>query len=478
MFGLGLFLAINPAARIFGLGVWVVMFVYYLTIAFEIGHHTLADAVMWRIRTRIQRKTGHDHYASGAPAAGFTTSGQPVPVAPPKEVGKLAYLDHRVPNGDKLGEHLGVILDPANQRVLAAVEVTAPGGTLDEEPDQETQAEAWGRFLQSMAGRNVLFDRIQVLDIVRPETMSEHMAFVTDAADQAALRTGRLTHRAVEDSYQELAEGVSFRGEQHRYFVVGQITASSDVNAVVRAKRTSDDKSPDDAYARMAEDEVYKLVDALNRANYRVTRRLSVDDLAAITRATYDPSFRMDDTAGALRGMWPGHSENTDKMFTVTGPYHRWHHRTYFAVRYPDTRVGLRHFDPVMLMPALRPLIRTTALTIDLITPAKARRTAVSDMTADTAAENADLKAGKIDIDGIATTQSGTRLIDHQQGYAGATVTLYTTVSTTEADELDAITRTVHGTGEDVGLILQPLDLGHHNQGIATALPLALGLDR
>ncbi len=456
-----------PAVTISAFGVLALM--YAAMTRKTRGGSTIARAALTRLRTREQRRSGEHRYESGAATAGYLDTGEPVDVAPPPVVGPLAW--HNLPISADAG-HLGVILDSSNRAVIAAVEVTPPGGMLSDDRDQDTQAARFGRLMQRLASRTSFIDRVQIIDVVRPAAVDTHRQWVNGTKGDP--------HPVLQASYAELLDGAN-DSEDHRYYVVARVTTTADVAAHVRNLAGDGDTHPNEQYARMMSAEIDALIDALTTARYRVVRRLDQPRLCALARATYDPSFALDDLRAAFpRSIWPlaaEHVPGAQGYYRVDGPYAQWHHRTMWVSDWPTAPVVTRHFDPLWTAQGIEPFCRTNVVVMQLINTADARREAVSDLTLDTSQLRKDAKADKVDLDHAPMTQSQTRLADHQARIPGVSVCIYTTFSSTKPEALPIIQRMLDGIADDLDVGLTPMT-DRHDQGIVTALPLARGIAR
>lgn len=406
----------------------------------------------------VDRRRGRSRYESGFREAGLDlVSGQPMYVAPPPNVGRLRWLTG--PCGDST---LAVLVQQDLGALVAVLEVEGPGLGLFDGPDHERSVARWGGVLRDLANSDGLVRRIQLLERSVPADPQAHRLYVQEHG-------WTMAPPALEDSYEDLQRHVGAVSEQHRNYVVLSIASDRELARAAKAAGGGDA-----GLAAVAAREVEALRQRLEDAGTHVVQALDGDTLGALVASLYRPDLPVDGGEdGRLQEAWPRTTEATREWLDVEGG--DWLHATAWIRQWPMVPVGVNFLAPLLVQ--VPGIIRTVAVTFDLVPTEVAMAEAMSDLTSDKAEASSSAKAGRT-ADPRHHRQLGQaeqRAVDLAAGAAGVRLVGYVTVSSGSPEGLEQAKRVVRSAAARSWLSLEWCDK-EHDAAFTNTLPLARGL--
>ena len=377
-------------------------------------------------------------------------------VHPPEAVGALRWLAQ--PFG---GAELAILAGLEDGSLTSVLEIEGPGVGLFDGPDQEGMVARWGAVLRDLANSEGFVSRIELLERCMPVDPQAHDRYVAEFDALAVPEQLRL-------SYDELHDQVGAVSEQHRNFLVVRMTGD---RALAKASKLAG--GGDDGLGAVMLREVEALAARLEDAGIKVLHGLGPRRTAALIASLYNPDHPLDDTVGMTpRNAWPRTTVNTREYLEVDGD---WFHATAWVKTWPLVAVGVNFLAPLLVQTP--GVIRTVAVTMDLIPTDVAMTTAMSDLTTDAANSSAAAKAGRtVDPrDDRQLSQAELRAYDVSQGAGGVKAVGYVTVSARTAEDLELAKRRMRTAGARAWLTLEWCDK-EHDRAFVNTLPLARGL--
>ena len=377
-------------------------------------------------------------------------------VHPPEAVGALRWLAQ--PFG---GAELAILARLEDGSLTSVLEIEGPGVGLFDGPDQEGMVARWGAVLRDLANSEGFVSRIELLERCMPVDPQAHDRYVAEFDALAVPEQLRL-------SYDELHDQVGAVSEQHRNFLVVRMTGD---RALARASKLAG--GGDDGLGAVMLREVEALAARLEDAGIKVLHGLGPRRTAALIASLYNPDHPLDDTVGMTpRNAWPRTTVNTREYLEVDGD---WFHATAWVKTWPLVAVGVNFLAPLLVQTP--GVIRTVAVTMDLIPTDVAMTTAMSDLTTDAANSSAAAKAGRTadPRDDRQLSQAELRAYDISQGAGGVKAVGYVTVSARTAEDLELAKRRMRTAGARAWLTLEWCDK-EHDRAFVNTLPLARGL--
>lgn len=377
-------------------------------------------------------------------------------VHPPEAVGALRWLAQ--PFG---GAELAILARLEDGSLTSVLEIEGPGVGLFDGPDQEGMVARWGAVLRDLANSEGFVSRIELLERCMPVDPQAHDRYVAEFDALAVPEQLRL-------SYDELHDQVGAVSEQHRNFLVVRMTGD---RALARASKLAG--GGDDGLGAVMLREVEALAARLEDAGIKVLHGLGPRRTAALIASLYNPDHPLDDTVGMTpRNAWPRTTVNTREHLEVDGD---WFHATAWVKTWPLVAVGVNFLAPLLVQTP--GVIRTVAVTMDLIPTDVAMTTAMSDLTTDAANSSAAAKAGRTadPRDDRQLSQAELRAYDISQGAGGVKAVGYVTVSARTAEDLELAKRRMRTAGARAWLTLEWCDK-EHDRAFVNTLPLARGL--
>ena len=377
-------------------------------------------------------------------------------VHPPEAVGALRWLAQ--PFG---GAELAILARLEDGSLTSVLEIEGPGVGLFDGPDQEGMVARWGAVLRDLANSEGFVSRIELLERCMPVDPQAHDRYVAEFDALAVPEQLRL-------SYDELHDQVGAVSEQHRNFLVVRMTGD---RALAKASKLAG--GGDDGLGAVMLREVEALAARLEDAGIKVLHGLGPRRTAALIASLYNPDHPLDDTVGMTpRNAWPRTTVNTREYLEVDGD---WFHATAWVKTWPLVAVGVNFLAPLLVQTP--GVIRTVAVTMDLIPTDVAMTTAMSDLTTDAANSSAAAKAGRTadPRDDRQLSQAELRAYDISQGAGGVKAVGYVTVSARTAEDLELAKRRMRTAGARAWLTLEWCDK-EHDRAFVNTLPLARGL--
>ena len=377
-------------------------------------------------------------------------------VHPPEAVGALRWLAQ--PFG---GAELAILARLEDGSLTSVLEIEGPGVGLFDGPDQEGMVARWGAVLRDLANSEGFVSRIELLERCMPVDPQAHDRYVAEFDALAVPEQLRL-------SYDELHDQVGAVSEQHRNFFVVRMTGD---RALAKASKLAG--GGDDGLGAVMLREVEALAARLEDAGIKVLHGLGPRRTAALIASLYNPDHPLDDTVGMTpRNAWPRTTVNTREYLEVDGD---WFHATAWVKTWPLVAVGVNFLAPLLVQTP--GVIRTVAVTMDLIPTDVAMTTAMSDLTTDAANSSAAAKAGRTadPRDDRQLSQAELRAYDISQGAGGVKAVGYVTVSARTAEDLELAKRRMRTAGARAWLTLEWCDK-EHDRAFVNTLPLARGL--
>ena len=407
------------------------------------------------LRHRRQQRTGSGLYVNGAREAGMSIDGIPFESEPPAAVGQLRWL--AVPYR---GADLAVLVQPNNAGITAAIEIEGPGVGLFDPAEQEASTSRWGSVLRDLANADGFISRISLLERTLPADPEAHARYVEERGDQ-------LSFDDLQRSYEDLQSQITTVTEQHRNYLVLRLTGD---RLLARAVRLSG--GGDAGLGAVVAREVDAVIARLDEAGLRVLSCLSPEELAILIRNQHDPDHPLDDSRSVrCDDAWPRRMHAEAEALVVDD----WHHATAWIKSWPMVAVGVNFLAPLLVQTP--GLVRTVAVTQDLVPTDVAMSSALADLTSDAADEVRAVKQGRV-ADPRRARQAervDQRAQDLANGAGGVRMVGYVTVSARGADELAIAKRRLRTAAAQAWLVLEWCDK-EQDRAFVNTLPLARGL--
>jgi hypothetical protein len=410
------------------------------------------------LRFAWQRRTGSASYTAHAREAGIVLdTGVEVDVPAPAAVGRLKWLAQ--PYG---GAELAVLAQLDDGSLLSVLEIEGPGVGLFDGPDQEGMVARWGAVLRDLANSEGFVSRIGLLERCVPTDPQAHSRYVAEF-------NGVRVPEQLKASYDELHDRVGAVSEQHRNYVVVRMSGD---RALAKAAKLAG--GGDEGLGAVMLREVEALAARLEDAGIKVLHGLGPRRTAALLASLYNPDRPIDDTAAMTpRNAWPRSTRNAREHLEVNDG--DWFHATAWVKTWPLVPVGVNFLAPLLVQTP--GVIRTVAVTMDLIPTDVAMTAAMSDLTTDAANSSAAAKAGRTadPRDDRQLSQAELRAYDIAQGAGGVRAVGYVTVSARSPEELEMAKRRIRTAGARSWLSLEWCDK-EHDRAFVNTLPLVRGL--
>lgn len=410
------------------------------------------------LRFTVQRQRGGAESAGDAREAGIDLeTGVERDVLPPPAVGPLRWMSQ--PFG---GAELAILARLDDGSLTSILEIEGPGVGLFDGPDQEGMVARWGAVLRDLANSEGFVSRIGLLERCVPVDPQAHDRYIAEFDGVAVPEQLRL-------SYDELHDQVGAVSEQHRNFLVVRMSGD---RALVKASKLAG--GGDEGLGAVMLREVEALAARLEDAGIRVLHGLGPRRTAALIASLYNPDHPLDETIGMTpRNAWPRSTRNRREHLEVDDG--DWFHATAWVKTWPLVAVGVNFLAPLLVQTP--GVIRTVAVTMDLIPTDVAMTTAMSDLTTDAANSSAAAKAGRTadPRDDRQLSQAELRAYDIAQGAGGVKAVGYVTVSARSAEHLELAKRRLRTAGARAWLTLEWCDK-EHDRAFVNTLPLARGL--
>lgn len=403
------------------------------------------------------RRTGRDRYRSRYREAGIDlVSGAPVARTPPSPVGRVLWL--ACPFGN---EEVAVLVQQDGGCIVAALEVEGPGLGLFDGPDHERSVARWGGLLRDLANSDGLVRRVQLLERSVPADPEAHRRYVQEFG-------WVLGPEPLVDSYEDLQRHVGAVSEQHRNYVVVSIPSDRELARAVRAAGGGDA-----GLVVVVAREVDALRQRLEDSGTRVLGVLDVDALQGLVASLYRPDLHEGPDGGRPGEPWPRSTMAERTWLDVEDG--DWLHATGWIRQWPMVPVGVNFLAPLLVQ--VPGVVRTVAVTLELVPTEVAMAQAMSDLTSDQAEASSSSKAGRT-TDPRHTrqlSQAEQRAADLAAGAAGIRLVGYVSVSSGTPEGLEQAKRVVRTAAARSWLTLEWCDK-EHDSAFVNTLPLARGL--
>src|SRR4051794_22909445 len=403
---------------------------------------------------RAERR-GTNAYTNDLREAGFRLEGGEVDVEPPRGVGRLKWLAVPYRSG-----HLGVVAQQDDRGVVVVLEIEGPGVGLYDAVEQEASTARWGAVLRDQANAAGFVSRICLLERTLPADPDAHASYLESRGDGSC--PGEL--RA---SYEELQGRISTVTEQHRNYLVLRLGGDRLMSKAVRLAGGGDA-----GLGAVVVREVDGVVGRLQDAGLRFIRGLSTTQLTSLLRNQHDPEHGIEDcTCLHPRDAWPRRMKTEKEALVVDD----WHHATAWIKSWPMVGVGVNFLAPLLVQTP--GLVRTVAVTQELVPTEVAISRALADLTSDAADQVRAAKQGRI-ADPRRARQAervDQRAQDLADGAGGAQIVGYITVSAKGLDELAIAKRRLRSAAAQAWLALEWCDK-EQDRAFVNTLPFAGGL--
>src|SRR5262245_1847208 len=407
---------------------------------------------------------GQARWRSGAMEAGVHLDGTEVEVGPPPGVGRIRWL--AVPFG--LGE-LSVLLHLDRRTATATIEIEGPGVGLRDAEDQEALVARFGNLLQHVANGDGYVKRIQMLARTVPSDPYAHARDVARRGDPTA-------PEMLTQSYESLQKMVSTTSEMHRAYLTACMPYSRDLAAEAHSLGGGDQ-----GVAAVMSREIGDIVARLLDADIRARRPLGINRLASLIHSMYDPAHPIDRTdAMTRRTAWPAeldarHQNYLQSKTRESDTTEPWCHASAWIREWPVTPVGVNFLAPLLVHTP--DVIRTVAVTMELVPTDVAIDRMLSEKTNVEAEESRSAKLGRVadPRDSAHTHRVDQRGDDLAAGAAGVNLVGYVTVSARDPDRLARDKRTIRASAGKSYLKLEWCDREHHRAFVNT-LPFGAGI--
>jgi hypothetical protein len=400
-------------------------------------------------------RRGSNRYVNAAREAGTTLAGETVDVAPPAAVGALKWL--AIPYR---GGQLAVVVQQDGGGITAVLEIEGPGVGLYDAVEQEASTARWGAVLRDLANADGFVSRLSLIERTLPADPEAHAAYVDNRGDDSC-------SPGLQASYAELQSRINTVTEQHLNYLVLRLGGD---RLLARAVRLAG--GGDAGLGAVVIRELDAVVTRLEDAGLRFVRGLSTEQLTSLLRSQHDPDHPVEESAHLHpRDAWPRQMA-AERESLVAGD---WHHATAWVKGWPMVGVGVGFLAPLLVQTP--GLIRTVAVTQDLVSTEVAMSRAMSDLTSDAADELRAAKQGRV-ADPRRARQAervDQRAQDLADGAAGVHLVGYITVSARGADELAVAKRKLRTAAAQAWLVLEWCDK-EHDRAFVNTLPFARGL--
>jgi hypothetical protein len=432
----------------------------------------------WEIDRSYKRllRKGHARWRSPAPEMGIKLNGDPREMAPPIGVGRLTWWSVPTTNWSVTARewsgtnNLCVVLQQDRRVLTAAIEIEgAQVFTGLDTADQEQVIASYDLLLAEVANGRTRINRVQMLSRVVPSDPEAHARDVAARRDEGA-------QRWLLDSYDALQSTVTVEAEEHRIWCVAQIDYTQELAGEAAGYDTIEE-----GLARLVAGEMEGFAHRLNDADLRLVRPLGEPELAAVIHSTYDPNWRIDDTAGLNRATaWPAEIDARNRGYVAARSWSTpepWLLATAWWMQLPQTPVGINFLAPLLMR--VREVIRTTSVVMDLIPSDVALDRLLSDLTVEHGKSTSAHTSGQVgdprQHQQLERLHAATREL--AEGAAGVYLTAYVTIAARSVRDLEIAKREIESAAGKSQLRLQWCD-GEHWRAIVNTLPLAQGLRR
>lgn len=403
---------------------------------------------------RAERR-GTNAYLNDSRQAGVLLDGGEIEVDPPAAVGRLKWL--AVPYR---GDQLAVVVQQDDGGISVVLEVEGPGVGLYDAAEQEASTSRWGGVLRDLANADGFISRISLVERTLPADPEAHSRYVEERGDDTC-------PEELQSSYADLQSRITTVTEQHRNYLVLRLGGD---RLLARAIRLAG--GGDAGLGAVVTREVDAVVGRVEDAGLRFVRGLAPAELTSLLRSQHDPDHGIDETANIHpRDAWPRQMHAEGDALVADG----WHHATAWIKSWPMVGVGVNFLAPLLVQTP--GLVRTVAVTQDLVPTEIAMSRALADLTSDAAEEVRAARQGRV-ADPRRARQAervDQRAQDLANGAGGVRLVGYVTVSARGADELAIAKRKLRTAAAQAWLVLEWCDK-EQDRAFVNTLPFARGI--
>ncbi len=450
------------------------------------GHRSYGEQWVHDLRDRRRRRDGEHIYISQSDPD-YGKPGVDPGWARPVPLGKVDPVDVA---GTGLDDMFILEHRPEGEDHYFSVVLSIQGLAAGLRSDAEWAAAQaqFGSALASMGRRSSLVTGWGMVHRSVPADLWPHEAWITSRVEA---NPSRAAARPAVVAYGQTIDELAPHVEEHRAYgvlIFRRTRAFEKEAARVAARKGAEQRG---GIAQVIRDETARAVNALAAARMGQVTVLGEQRACAVFRAFLDPSYPLDEHAGAdFDNCWPSYSSG-DESLVVRGRDADWYTRA--ATIHPAD------IQPVELGPLWHaglltgvepdegddeippaPTIRTVAVRLDFIEAGRARADAKKHVTQDAARRMKEEKQGKI-TDGGSEMQQGAserRRADLMPGtgHHGGVFTMSVAVTGRDADDVMRACARVEAAGDEAGIERMDWHDDSHDVAVFTTLPLGRGL--
>ena len=373
------------------------------------------------------------------------------------------------------GHVVGVFRDPALNTLTGVLAVRVRAFGLLAEADQERRLARWGRVLAGIARNDTVVRRVSVLERTVPSDGDELQRYLLEARDQVLPAADPALR-----SYESLVQTAGDVTQDHELFVALQVDERRAAGRA-RARTRGDAEGLTQVAGEVLVRELLTFASRFDPADVVVEGALSPRMLARAIRLAYDPYGR--ERSNRLAVALPETAGADPSAFGPLGCDAAWGsyrtdsavHRTYWVAQWPRLSVGPAFLTPLLLSAQV---VRSVAITLEPVSPDRARRAVEAAVTAAEADEQLRTERGFRTTARRMKQQEATLRRERElaEGHQEVRFAAYITVSARDSDELELACDQVEQSAHQAYLDLQPL-WGQQDVAFTQgALPIGRGL--
>ena len=373
------------------------------------------------------------------------------------------------------GREVGVFRDPALGALTAVLAVRVRAFGLLGEAEQERRLERWGRVLAGLARNESAIRRVGILERTVPSDGDDLQRYLVEARD----RDLPLADPALR-SYEALLDAAGHVTQDHELFVSLQLDQR---RAWARAGRLSRDRAAtrDEVACAVLVRELSTFATRFDPSDVVVDGALNARMLSRAIRLGFDPYGR--ERLNRLAAAAPELEGADPAVFGPTAADLRWSsyrtdsaiHRTYWVAQWPRLAVGPTFLSPLLLDGQA---VRSVAIVLQPVAPARARREVEAQITTDEADEQLRAERGFRTTARHRRREHATRERERElaDGHQEVRFAAYVTVSARDEDELEVACDRIEQAAQQAHLDLQVM-WGEQDLAFTHgALPIARGM--
>ncbi len=373
------------------------------------------------------------------------------------------------------GRDVGVFRDPAIGALTAVLAVRVRAFGLLGEAEQERRLARWGQVLAGLARNQSPVRRIGILERTVPSDGDDLQRYLVEARDRALPPSDPALR-----SYEALLDAAGDVTQDHELFISLQV---DERRAWARAGRLARDRQTtrDELACGVLVRELSTFATRFDPSDVVVEGALNARMLARAIRLGFDPYGRerlnrlataSPELEGADPTVWgPTAADVEWSSYRTDGAVHR----TYWVAQWPRLAVGPTFLSPLLLDGQA---VRSVAIVLEPIAPARARREVEAQITTDDADEQLRAERGFRTTARQRRGQSATRQRERElaDGHQEVRFAAFVTVSARDEDELEVACDRIEQAGQQAHLDLQVM-WGEQDLAFTHgALPIARGM--